>query len=124
MKSKTVAYLLWFFFGLWGFHKFYLGKVGIGILYLFTFGLFFIGWFIDLFTLGTQVDTYNALLLGRTNATNNTNTNTNNIVVNIPGHLQSNPLNVSDQLHKLAELRDKGILTEGEFNTQKAKLLS
>ena len=123
MKSKTVAYLLWFFFGLWGFHKFYLGKVGIGVLYLFTLGLFFIGWFIDLFTLGTQVDTYNALYLGRTNATRNTNTNMNNIVVNVPGQSQSNSPNVSEQLHKLAELKEKGILTESEFNTQKAKLL-
>ena len=60
-KSKPVAYVLWFFFGLIGFHKFYLGKVGVGILYLFTLGLAGIGWIIDLFTLGTQVDVYNAL---------------------------------------------------------------
>lgn len=65
MKSKFVAYLLWFFLGLFGVHKFYLGKIGVGILYLCTGGLFTIGWFIDLFTLGTQVDAYNALYLSR-----------------------------------------------------------
>ncbi|HEY5125193.1 MAG TPA: NINE protein [Ignavibacteria bacterium] len=61
MKSKGVAYLLWFFFGIFGAHKFYLGKVGIGIIYLLTGGLFFIGLIYDLFTLGNQVDVYNAL---------------------------------------------------------------
>ncbi|MEO0639466.1 MAG: TM2 domain-containing protein, partial [Bacteroidota bacterium] len=34
MKSKTTAYLLWFFLGGLGIHKFYLGKAGAGILYL------------------------------------------------------------------------------------------
>lgn len=67
MKSKFVAYLLWFFFGLLGIHRFYLGKVGSGILYLLTGGLLGIGWFIDLFTLSSQVDSYNALYLARRN---------------------------------------------------------
>ena len=30
---------------------------------------------------------------------------------------------VADELKKLAELRDAGVLTEEEFDTQKAKLL-
>lgn len=63
MKSKLLAYVLWFFFGLLGVHKFYLGKVGMGIVYLLTGGIFGIGWFIDLFTLSGQVDTCNALYL-------------------------------------------------------------
>jgi TM2 domain-containing membrane protein YozV len=61
IKSKGVAYLLWFFLGLFGAHRFYLEKIGTGILYLLTFGVFGIGWLIDLFTLGGQVDTYNIL---------------------------------------------------------------
>lgn len=122
MKSKSTAYLLWFFFGLIGAHKFYLGKVGTGILYFLTLGFFGIGWFIDLFTLGTQVDTYNALLMGRNNS--NVNTNTNNIVVNVPTHAQQNTPGLSEQLHKLSELKEKGLLTEDEFNSQKAKLLN
>ena len=40
--------LLMCIFGGWfGLHKFAEKKVGIGVLYLFTFGLFGIGWFID-----------------------------------------------------------------------------
>lgn len=30
---------------------------------------------------------------------------------------------IADELSKLAELRDKGIITDAEFDTQKAKLL-
>jgi len=59
MKDKTVAYLLWFFLGGFGAHKFYLNNVGMGVLYFFTGGLFLIGWIIDAFTLGKQVDEYN-----------------------------------------------------------------
>lgn len=46
-KNKWVALLLCVFLGYFGAHKFYEGKVGMGILYLFTFGLFGIGWLID-----------------------------------------------------------------------------
>jgi len=67
MKSKGIAYLLWFFFGYLGLHRFYLGKVGTGLLYLFTGGFFGIGWFIDLFILSGQVDAHNALYLAKEN---------------------------------------------------------
>lgn len=60
MKSKGLAYLMWFFLGFIGVHKFYLDRVGIGLIYFFTFGLFGVGWIIDLFTLGSQVDRYNS----------------------------------------------------------------
>ena len=50
-KNKWVALLLCFFLGFVGGHKFYEGKVGIGILYLFTAGLCGIGVLIDFITL-------------------------------------------------------------------------
>ena len=46
-KNKWVAFILCVLFGYFGVHKFYEGKAGLGILYLFTFGLFGIGWFVD-----------------------------------------------------------------------------
>lgn len=47
-KSKWCAFLLCLFFGCFGVHKFYVGKIGMGIVYLLTMGLFGFGWFIDL----------------------------------------------------------------------------
>jgi len=58
-RELWVAYLLWFLLGPVGVHKFFLGKIGMGILYLFTGGIFLIGWIIDLFTLPSQVRAYN-----------------------------------------------------------------
>ena len=46
--DKWIAFLLCFFLGIFGAHKFYEGKTGLGILYIFTIGLFGIGYFIDL----------------------------------------------------------------------------
>ena len=58
-REVWVTYLLWFLFGTIGVHKFYLNKFGMGILYIFTCGLFFIGLLIDLFTIPSQVRKYN-----------------------------------------------------------------
>ena len=50
-KNKWVALLLCFFLGVFGAHKFYEGKIGMGILYLFTVGLMGIGVVIDFIAL-------------------------------------------------------------------------
>ena len=50
-KNKWVALALCFFLGIFGAHKFYEGKMLLGIVYLFTVGLFGIGVFIDFFSL-------------------------------------------------------------------------
>lgn len=47
-KSKTVALLLAIFLGYFGVHRFYVGKAGTGIIWLFTGGMFGIGWLIDI----------------------------------------------------------------------------
>ena len=47
-KNKWVAFLLCLFLGGIGAHKFYEGKVGMGILYLFALGLFGIRWIVDI----------------------------------------------------------------------------
>ena len=48
-KSKIVAFLLCFFLGYLGIHRFYVGKIGSGVLYFFTGGVFVIGWIVDIF---------------------------------------------------------------------------
>lgn len=50
-KSQIVALLLCIFLGWLGIHRFYLGYTGMGLLYLFTFGILGIGWIIDIILL-------------------------------------------------------------------------
>ncbi len=47
-KSRLAALLLVLFLGILGIHRFYVGKVGTGILFFLTAGFFGIGWLIDL----------------------------------------------------------------------------
>lgn len=117
MKSKTTAYLLWFFLGAFGFHRFYLGKIGTGILFLLTFGFLGIGWLIDLFTLGGQVDMYNTLHSGRNQ---NVNQNTQNLVVNVtaPAATMAAPEKISFEKQILALADKNPILTVKQIVAQ------
>ena len=47
-RSRWVAFFLCLFLGYLGAHRFYVGKVGTGILYLLTAGLGGFGWVLDL----------------------------------------------------------------------------
>ena len=57
-KNKWTAFFLCLLLGVIGVHKFYEGKVGMGILYIFTMGLFGIGWLVDLIVLLTKPNPY------------------------------------------------------------------
>ncbi len=52
-KSKITALLLCIFLGTLGVHRFYVGKVGTGIVWLLTLGIFGIGVLIDIIMLAT-----------------------------------------------------------------------
>ena len=56
-KRSWIAYLLWFLcvLGVCGAHKFYVGEIGWGVVYLVTFGFCGIGQLIDLFTIPGMV---------------------------------------------------------------------
>ena len=61
----TVGWALLTFFGVFGLHRFYLGKWPTGILYLLTGGLALFGLLYDLWTLNGQIDTENRRLQSR-----------------------------------------------------------
>jgi TM2 domain-containing membrane protein YozV len=55
----TVAWILLTFLGLFGVHRFYLGKWITGLIWLLTGGLFLLGYLYDYWTLNEQVDEKN-----------------------------------------------------------------
>lgn len=57
-KNKWLAFIFCLLFGGLGVHKFYEGKIGLGILYLCTGGLFGVGWLIDLIVLFFKPNPY------------------------------------------------------------------
>jgi len=58
--NYSVAWILQTFLGVFGVHRMYMGKWLTGLLYLFTGGLFLIGWLYDFLTLNTQITLANA----------------------------------------------------------------
>ncbi|PTU33274.1 NINE protein [Stenotrophobium rhamnosiphilum] len=58
--SYSVSWILLTFLGIFGIHRFYMGKWITGILYLCTGGLFLIGYIYDYWTLNGQIDELNS----------------------------------------------------------------
>jgi TM2 domain-containing membrane protein YozV len=121
-KSTGVAYLLWFFTGGVGGHRFYMGRIksaigmialtvfgwatlaaGIGIALLAALGIWLI---IDAFAMPGWIAEHNSKLMARLNA-----------------GAKSDPTDVADELAKFAALKDQGAITEEEFETQKKRIM-
>jgi len=59
--NYTVAWILLTFLGLFGIHRFYMGKWVTGIVYLLSGGIFGIGYLYDFWTLNDQVSLINSM---------------------------------------------------------------
>jgi TM2 domain-containing membrane protein YozV len=64
--NYTIAWVLLTFLGLFGIHRFYMGKIISGIIYLVTGGLFGLGYLYDYCTLNEQISTKNSSQKERT----------------------------------------------------------
>ena len=115
----VVCFILVIFLGFWGVHRFYVRKIGTGILMIFTFGGLGIWWFIDLILIATasfrdkegrQIPYNNTPLVSPTSV--NTANKSNKVEQNFN-------VNVASELRELSSLRDEGIITEQEFKKKK-----
>jgi TM2 domain-containing membrane protein YozV len=57
----NIAWLLLTFLGMFGIHRFYMGKWFTGVVYLLTGGIFLIGYVYDYWTLNDQITIVNSL---------------------------------------------------------------
>lgn len=58
-KDYNISWILLTFLGMFGIHRFYMGKWVTGIIWFFTGGLFLLGYLYDYWTLNEQVDEIN-----------------------------------------------------------------
>lgn len=110
MKDKTTAIILSALLGGLGVDRFYLGYTGMGVLKLLTGGCFGILWILDIINIAT----------GKLQPADGSG---------YAGDAASAPRQIStanpyDELKKLNELKEAGILSEAEFDRLKADCLS
>lgn len=108
MKSKTTAAVLAFFLGGIGLHRFYLNQTGLGIVYL-----------IFCWTLIPVLIAFIDFIVFLVMSENSFNEKYNRNI----SFRASSQIGTADELEKLHILKEKGIITDSEFQSKKSRLL-
>tara|TARA_B100001142_G_scaffold126848_1_gene128738 strand:+ start:2151 stop:2792 length:642 start_codon:yes stop_codon:yes gene_type:complete len=108
-KEFLPTLLLCLFVGMLGVHRFYVGKIGTGVAMIFTLGGLGIWVLVDfiLICIGSFRDIEGRVVKYQ------------RVIVNE----QANNTGIAEELEKFAELKEKGIISEEEFNKKKEELL-
>lgn len=109
MKDKTTALILSALLGGLGVDRFYLGYAGMGVLKLLTGGCFGILWILDIINIAT----------GKLQPANGTYAD--QPAAAPAAKPASDPY---EDLKKLAELKQQGVISEEEFNKMKADCMA
>lgn len=109
-KEFLPTFLLCFFFGGLGIHRFYVGKIGTGVLMILTLGGLGLWIIIDLIM----------ILIGSFRDINGRIVKYNSGSKSSSGE---NKIGVAAEIEQLASLKEKGILSEEEFSQKKKELL-
>jgi TM2 domain-containing membrane protein YozV len=105
-KSRLIAIILAILLGGIGIHRFYLGQNGAGILMLLFFWTF-------IPTIIALIDVIRYALMSEAD-----------FQARYSGVMVHSSASATDELEKLAALKEKGHLTQQEFEEKKAKLLA
>jgi TM2 domain-containing membrane protein YozV len=120
-KSRMVDAILCGLLGEFGAHKFYEGKIGMGILYIFTWGLFGIGMLVDFIIIlcGSSKDSDGLIISQWLDDQNSTASQK-----SAPSFTTANEeVSSAELLKQYKEMLDNGTITQEEFDKKKKQIL-
>ena len=111
MKDKTTAIILSALLGGLGVDRFYLGYTGMGVLKLLTGGVFGVLWILDIINIAS----------GKLQPADGRGYSEN---IGVPTNNTAPVADPYEELKKLGQLKEQGIITEEEFAKMKADCLA